>query len=364
MPPEALQRASFSELARWPDDQHQEALETFQRSAREMLDVGHGFKRHACYGGALQEWLPVCEAALVARDGRTFFEAWFQPLRVRDKGKPQGLFTGYYEPVAHGAKSWSPDFPVPLYAKPDDLIALAPAEAEVAGCAYGRRVNGEPKPYFTRGEIEAGALAGRGLEICYLESWVDAFFIQVQGSGRIILPDGCNLRLSYAAKNGRPYNGIGAVLLSRGIGTPATMSMQFLRSWMADHPDEMRSLLNTNQSFVFFQVTENPGNDLGAIGAAKVPLTLRRSLAVDRRYWMFGTPFWLETEYPAEAQRSDPVFAHLMIAQDTGSAIKGLARGDIYWGSGETAERIAGHMKAAGSMVALLPRPVAARLCP
>ncbi len=364
MPPEAVQRVSFSELAHWPDDDHQEALAALQHSAREMLADGHGFKRQARFGGTVQEWQPVCLAALAATDARAFFEAWFQPLRVHDECNPQGLFTGYYEPFAQGSLLPSANFPVPLYAKPDDLVAFSTEEAEVTGCAYGKRVNGHPKPYFSRGEIEAGALAGRGLEICYLASWTDAFFIHIQGSGRVVLGDGRQLRLSYAAKNGRPYTSIGAVLLAQGVGTPQTMSMQVLRQWLADHPKEARALLDQNTSFVFFRLTENLSDRLGAVGAAKVPLTPQRSLAVDRRYWMFGTPLWLETEFPPEAAETRQFFARLMIAQDTGSAIRGLARGDVYWGWGESAARAAGHMKSPGSMVALLPKALAARLCP
>ena len=205
---------------------------------------------------------------------------------------------------------------------------------------------------------------GRGLEICYLESWVDAFFMQVQGSGRIILPGGKVLRLSYAAKNGQPYTGIGSILLARGVGTKETMSMQFLRNWMADNPHEARALVWHNNSFVFFREVPVDDPQLGAIGAGKVNLTPLRSLAVDRSHWMFGTPLFIETHEPPEAAQVAVSFRHLMIAQDTGTAIKGVIRGDVYWGWGERAALNAGHMKSKGSMVALLPHEFAARLNP
>jgi membrane-bound lytic murein transglycosylase A len=362
--PEALRQIRFEDIADWAEDDHAAALAAFKRSAQEIITQGHGFQRQAVFGGARQDWLPICEAALVATDARVFFETQFTPWRVSDSENPQGLFTGYYEPEAEGRLAPDKRFDVPIYGKPDDLAAFTPEETQATGLSYGRRQSGAPSVYLTRQEIEGGALLGRGLEICYLESWVDAFFMHVQGSGRVILPGGQVLRLSYAAKNGQPYTGIGSVLLARGIGTTETMSMQFLRNWMADNSQAARTLLWQNNSFVFFR--EVPVNDpqLGAIGAAKVHLTPLRSLAVDRSYWMFGTPMFIETHEPPEAAHGAGLFQHLMIAQDTGTAIKGLIRGDVYWGWGERAALSAGHMKSMGGMVALLPQAVAARLIP
>ncbi|MDE2383633.1 MAG: MltA domain-containing protein [Alphaproteobacteria bacterium] len=362
--PERLRAITPAEIPGWREDDLAPALAAFQRSAIEILQTGHGFKRPAHFGGLKEEWLMVCDLALKASDPRTFFESQFQALEVSDTERPEGLFTGYYEPEAEGALAPSADFPVPIYARPDDLVAFAEDEAKATGLGYGRRVNGQPMPYFTRREIEGGALAGRGLEICFLKSWVDAFFIQVQGNGRVRLPDGQIIRLSYAAKNGRPYTGIGSVLLARGVGTRQTMSMQLLRQWMQDHPEEMRQLLWCNESFVFFRPTEISDSALGAIGAAKVNLTPLRSLAVDRTYWMFGTPLFVGTHEPPEAHGGARPFRHLMIAQDTGTAIRGLVRGDVYWGWGKNAALNAGHMKSPGSMVALLPKAVAKGLLP
>lgn len=327
-----LEPVSYEALTGWAADDHDTALAAFQRSAREIIDHGHGFKRPSRYGGTLEDWLTICEAALKARGGKIFFEKYFTPFRVHDRERPTGLFTGYYEPELKGSLVQSAAFPVPVYAKPEHIH----------------------QPFFTRREIEDGALKGRGLELCYVSSWVDAFFMHVQGNGRVVLPDGGIVRLSFAGKSGRSYTGIGSVLLKHGIGTPQTMSMQFLRDWMAANPDQMRALLWENESFIFFRVTEIEDAKLGAIGAAKVNLTPKRSLAVDRSVWAFGTPLFLETNEPPEA--GGGAFNRLMIAQDTGTAIRGSIRGDVYWGWGEEAEHKAGHMKSSGSMVALLPK--------
>jgi membrane-bound lytic murein transglycosylase A len=362
--PEALRQTGFENIAGWAEDDHAAALAAFKRSAQEILIHGHGFQREAAFGGTRQDWLPICEVAATARDARAFFENHCTPFRVGDGNASQGLFTGYYEPETEGRLAPDRRFCVPIYRKPDDLVAFAPEETQATNLSYGRRHNGKPFAYPTRKEIEDGALLGRGLEICYVESWVDAFFMHVQGSGRVILPGGKVLRLSYAAKNGQPYTGIGSVLLARGVGSKETMSMQFLRNWLADNQQEARRLLWQNSSFVFFREVPVDDPALGAIGAAKVNLTPLRSLAVDRSHWMFGTPLFIQTHGPPEAARGTMPFQHLMIAQDTGTAIKGLIRGDVYWGWGERAALNAGHMKSKGAMVALLPHAVAARLMP
>jgi len=362
--PEALRQTQFEDIAGWAEDDHAAALATFQRSAREVIAQGHGFRRQAAFGGGREDWLPICRAALEAEDARAYFENHFMPFRVSDSENPQGLFTGYYEPEAEGRLVPDKRFRVPVYGKPNDLVTFTSEEIQATGLSYGRWQSGAPSVYFTRKEIEDGALLGRGLEICYLESWIDAFFMHVQGSGRVNLPGGKVLRLSYAAKNGQPYTGIGSVLLARGIGTKENMSMQFLRNWMADNPHEARTLMWHNNSFVFFREVPVDDPALGAIGAAKVNLTPLRSLAVDRSHWMFGTPLFIQTHEPPEAAQGAVSFRHLMIAQDTGTAIKGLIRGDVYWGWGERAALNAGHMKSKGDMVALLPHAVAARLVP
>lgn len=351
---------SMASLPGWQHDDHKKALETFQSSCQEILTTAHGFKRLAKFGGELQDWKTLCEAALKTQAAKAFFENNFAAFKIHDPDRPQGLFTGYYEPEAEGSLTKTAQYQVPVYKKPQDLIALNETDQVKTGLAYGRLVNGSAEPYFTRKDIEQGALSNHGLEIVWLKSWVDAFFIHIQGSGRVKLPDGKIIRLAYAAKTGQPYTGIGHVLLEKNIGTKETMSMEFLRGWMKTHPKKARELMWNNKSYIFFRQIEVPAADLGALGAQQVNLTPLRSLAVDRSIWMFGTPMWIDTTTPPEAG-SKP-FQHLMIAQDTGTAIKGHVRGDVYWGWGDEASFNAGHMKSAGAMVVLLPKPVVARL--
>jgi len=336
---EAIQKVSFAEIRGWAQDDHGKALSAFQLSAQEILQKGHGFQRHSQFGGERKDWLDVCGMALASNDAQKFFESHFQPLKI---STDRSLFTGYYEPQVQGSLTRTDEFQVPLYSKPHDLIA--------------------GQNYFTRKEIEQGALKDRALEICFLRSWPEAYFIHIQGNGRVVLPQGKALRLSFAAKNGQAYKSIGQVLLARGIGSPQSMSMQFLLEWMKANADETRALLWENPSFIFFQASEVIDPDLGAIGAAKVPLTPLRSLAVDRSMWAFGTPLFLNTHRPPEA--GGAIFGQLMIAQDTGSAIKGIQRGDVYWGWGGKAALNAGHMKSTGEMIALLPKLLANRLAP
>jgi membrane-bound lytic murein transglycosylase A len=338
------------------------ALAAFRLQAGEILAHGAGFARPVVFGGRREDWLPVCREALKATDPHGFFATSFRAYRVHAKDCPQGLFTGYYEPEAEGSRLPGADYLVPIYRKPPDLLAFSADEEQTTGLKYGRRINNVPQPYLERKAIEQGALAGQGLELCWLKSWVEAFFIHIQGSGRVRLPDGKTLRLSYAAKSGLPYTGVGGVLADRGILTRETMSMQTVKAWMAANPGEARDLTWLNKSFVFFREIAVEDETLGAVGAARVNLTPLRSMAVDRSSWMFGTPFWIETSYPPEAGRSPSSLSRLMIAQDTGSAIKGVVRGDFYWGWGEEAALIAGHMKSAGRMTVLLPLAVCDRL--
>ena len=348
----------FDRITSWSQAGFDLSLAAFQRSAAEILSKGSGFGRAPTYAGALEDWVPTCKAAIEAGDARAFFESHFAAFVIHDTERPQGLFTGYYEPLVEGTRHAHPEFPVPVYRKPADLVTFSPEEAKQTGLAYGRRRNGKAEGYDTRQMIEEGVLRDQGLEICWLKDWTDAFFMHIQGSGRMKLAEGGEIRLAYAGKTGQPYTGIGGVLLTRGVGTPDTMSMQMLRGWMKDHPAEARSLMWNNKSYVFFQEIAVTDPNLGAIGAAKVNLTPLRSLAVDRRHWMFGTPIFLETTTPPETPGGAKPFVELMIAQDTGTAIKGLVRGDVYWGWGEEQAHIAGHMKSPGKMTVLLPHAV------
>ena len=357
-PNSVLRPTQFDKISGWLADDHEAARKTFKRSYEEMKNTAHGFKRAALFGGKLENWLSIHEPAFESKNPREFFEQYFIPCEVRDFARPEGLFTGYYEPEAEGSLKQEGEFQVPIYRKPPELISLDTESQKTTGLSYGIMRNSNAHGFSTREEIEKGALSGRGLEIVWLKSWVDAFFIHIQGSGRIKLQNGNVIRLAYAAKNGQPYTSIGGVLLKRGVATPKTMSMQVLRDWMAANPDEARALMWSNKSFIFFRDIEVPNNSLGALGAQQVNLTPLRSLAVDRSIWMYGTPMWLNTTTPPESLGGAMPFKHLMIAQDTGTAIKGYARGDVYWGWGEDAAFSAGHMKSPGQMIALLPNAV------
>lgn len=352
----------FADLHGWHGHDHDAARQTFRRSCREMLEQGASFRRPVRFGGSPSSWRNTCLAAFEAGEARAFFEDLFRPYLVRDPQLPDGLFTGYFEPEVEGSRSRSATFHVPLYRRPPDLVSFQDQDVEHGGPAYGRLVDGKRQAYFTRQQIEEGALEGQGLEIVWLKDWADAFFIQVQGSGRVTLSEGGMLRISYAAKSGHPYTGIGGLLVQRGVLPEHAMSMQAIRAWMVKQPREARALMWENKSFVFFREVELEDPELGALGAQHVQLTPLRSLAVDRSIWMFGTPVWLDTAAPSgEAYQMTP-FRQLLIAQDTGSAIKGMARGDIYWGFGEPAAKIAGPMKSAGRMTVLIPRDVVEEL--
>jgi len=363
-----LARATFEavriqSLDGWRDDDHEAALAAFRRSCQEIISHGRAFSRQIKYGGARADWLSVCRKAAKTSDARKFFESEMTPLRVNDTERPGGLFTGYFEPEALGSRTPSKEFSVPIYAKPADLLPFNEKEKKATGgLAYGRFVDGKPQPYYTRREIEQGALKDRGLEIVWVRYWSDAFFIQVQGSARIRFTDGSSMRLAYSAKNGLPYTAIGGVLVERGEVAKEKLSMQAILAWMRKDHKAARELMWENKSFVFFRELELPEPELGAPGAQTVQLTPLRSLAVDRSLWAFGTPVWVDSYQPDADGGKGPIFRRLMIAQDTGTAIKGAVRGDVYWGWGVEAARTAGHMKSEGSMVVLLPKTLARKL--
>ena len=358
----SLERISFAELEGWPCTAIDGALDAFRRSCRDILDHGRRFSHEASFGGSRSSWLDTCREGLAAEDARLFFEARFRPYRVVDRQRPEGLFTGYFEPQVEGSRSALSIFNVPIYSRPPDLVSFTEEERQASGLIYGRRINGKAMPYHTRQQIEEGALAGQAREIVYLKDWADAFFIHIQGSGRVLLEDGSTLRLTYDGKSGLPYTAIGSLLVQQGAFSHGEMSMQSIRRWMAKHPREARSLMWQNQSFIFFREVQLERQELGALGAQHVQLTPRVSLAIDRSVWMLGTPVWLDTTVPAGDEASMTSFRNLLIAQDTGSAIKGFARGDVYWGSGDAAARIAGPMKSTGRMTVLLPHAVADEL--
>jgi membrane-bound lytic murein transglycosylase A len=366
-PPEPLRLAdtqlepiTWSEVGGWAGEDHRAAFATFLASCQPFLRVKRTTDERAVYKAL---WLLCRKARSVnparARDARAFFEENFRPVRINRLGESQGFLTGYYEPVVQGSRFPNPEFHVPLYRRPRDLLAAGHAPGAAGfpnkGVPVGRRDDkGELVPYFDRGEIEAGALDGRGLEICWLRDPFDVLNIQIQGSGRVILEDGTLLRINYDAHNGHPYTAVGRILIERNLVAREEMSMQRIRDWMKANPDEAPKLRATNRSYVFFRIT-GLGSEREPPGAQGVPLTPGRSIAVDKLH-VYGTPFFIAADLPIESARPVTPFRRLMIAQDTGSAIIGPARADLYFGAGDAAGRVAGRIRHPGTFVMLLPR--------
>jgi membrane-bound lytic murein transglycosylase A len=340
-----IEPLSFSTLAGWTDDDHAVAFDTFLKSCRAIVNGTRAMRSARPFYGAL---FKVCERAVAAgqldRDhARAFFESNFKPVRVTPAGQTAGFFTGYYETEVDGSRFPSDEYTIPIYAAPAETV---------------RRHQSKVFSDLDRTRIEDGALAGKELEICYIKNPVDAFFAQIQGSTRVKLDNGKLLRLNYIASNGMPYTPVGKFLIDRGIVSKEEMSMDKIREFMEANPDEGKDLRRKNRSFVFFQETPLGTHD-ECIGAQGVPLTPGRSLAVDKRIHIYGTPIWIDAELPIESEKPETKFRHLLFAQDTGSAIVGPARADIYFGHGEEISHIAGRIKQNGQFVMLAPKSVA-----
>ena len=289
--------------------------------------------------GRVGAWRVLCEAAatLLPKDdaaARQFFETSFIPLAVADYGASEGLFTGYYEIELNGSRQRQGHYQTPIYRRPSEPGAAT---------------------RYSRAEIEDGALAGRGLELLWVDDPIDAFFLEIQGSGRVRLKDGGTVRVGYDGQNGQPYVPVGRLLVERGIMPRSQATMMAIRDWMSQHPEAGAALRRENPSYVFFR--ELSGD--GPIGAEGVVLTAERSLAVDRAFIALGVPIWLEAD---ERFASADSVRRLVVAQDIGGAIKGPVRGDLFWGTGSAAASRAGVMNARGRYYLLLPRVVAERL--
>jgi membrane-bound lytic murein transglycosylase A len=363
VPELGLRPVAFERLAGWSEDDPRAALAAFRRSCAKLRSAGKGPMGPEPVFGSVDDWLTVCAAAdqpasaASAPSARQFFETWFQPYQVTDRGASEGLFTGYYEPVLNGSRSPGPLYPVALHAPPPDLlrIDLGRFNPELAGYAiYGRVEGRDFVPYHSRAEIEGGALAGRELELLWVDDPIAKFFLQIQGSGQVRLDDGAVVRVGYATQNGHPYRAIGRDLIEIGALTRDEVSLQTIRAWLQAHPKDAAAIMARNRSYIFFQEHPELAAADGPLGAQGVPLTAGRSLAVDRRYIPLGVPLWLETSVPAPEGLAP--LRRLMVAQDTGGAIKGVVRGDVFWGGGERAEAIAGRMKGRGQYAVLLPR--------
>jgi membrane-bound lytic murein transglycosylase A len=355
-----LEPVKWADLEGWAADDHLAAFTTFQVSCRPFLAA----KRPRDTRPVSLALSEVCQRAAGVRpakaaEARAFFEDNFRPVRIARLGETEGFLTGYYEPIVEGSRFPNPEFHVPLYRRPRDLVAAGHKPGAEGfpnkGALVGRRnEKNEIVPYHDRGAIEDGALDGQRLEICWLRDPFEALSISIQGSARVILEDGTPLRVNYDAHNGYPYTAVGRVLIERNHIPREEMSMQRIREWMSVNPIEAREVRHTNRSFVFFRITglSNEGEPAGAQGVALTPL---RSIAVDKIH-VYGTPFYIEANLPIDSAKPTTPFRRLMIAQDTGSAIVGPARADLYWGAGPDAGRIAGRIRHAGRFVMLLPR--------
>ena len=346
-------------LPGWNNDKVLNAFPALQKSCRSILkklnrrqSSKKKLKKHS-------SWQNVCDQITTNSFGedsfREFLKSKFNAYQIRYRGSDEGLFTGYYEPTLDGSLKLSREYKTPIYPKPTDLIHVNLGEWKESlnnSRILGRVVGNKLKPYFSRSDISKGALDREITPILWLKSEIDAFFLHIQGSGRVVLPDGEVYRLGYAGKNGRKYYPIGRYLLEIGAIPKENISMQSIKKWLRENPGKKKDVMNMNPSYVFFRKLN--GKD-GPIGAQGVVLTSGRSLAVDRHYSKLGAPVWLSANFEDEEGKK---LQRLMVAQDTGGAIKGPIRGDVFWGSGKIAERLAGIMKAKGSMYVFYPKSI------
>jgi membrane-bound lytic murein transglycosylase A len=366
MPGTQYAPVQWSDLRGWTDDDHLAAFRTFlvsckaitaTRPAKAPDDKALNDK---ALGQSLRE---PCRAAAAmkntdAAQAKSFFEHQFAPIRLSKIEDLQGFVTGYYEPIVDGARERSEIYNVPVYRRPSNLFVRGQSQATLSMPNNGQvfRKIGRRKlvPYYDRGEIEDGAIAGRGLEVAWLKSQTDLLFLQIQGSARVKLAEGGTLRLNYEAHNGYPYTPVGRVLIDRGIVPREQMSMQRIRQWMEDNPGGASELRRQNRSYVFMRKVDLGEND-EAVGAQSVPLTAWRSIAVDSKLHVYGTPFHIDGDLPIASEKPAP-FARLMIAQDTGSAIVGPARADLYFGAGAEAAKVAGRLRHPAQFAMLVPK--------
>jgi membrane-bound lytic murein transglycosylase A len=337
-----LETIEWGEIDGWGEDNHATAFRAFLKSCKTVIVGTSSPHAGQPFFTALQS---VCRRALKTprRDraaARIFFEKNFRPMRIARLGVGFGFLTGYYEPIIEGSRVKSAEFNVPLYRMPGEVAKREP----------GTR-------YYDRAAIEDGVLAGRKLEICWLKDPTDLFFAQIQGSARVKLEDGSVLRLNYSGHNGWPYTAIGRILIDREIVPKEEMSMDRIREWIEANPKEGKELRRRNRSYVFFRETglsefEEP------VGAQGISLIPGRSIAVDKSFHVYGTPFFIEAELPIDGENSENNFGRLMIAQDTGSAIRGPARADLYFGSGNGPAHVAGRIRHPGQFTILIPREI------
>jgi len=357
---------SWSKLKGWENESLANAWPAFEQSCIALSNKS-------------EQWQRICTQVRSLEDApdeqrRAFLRSEFIPHRVNpEPDNRDGLITGYYEPLLQGSRKRDARFRYAIYGKPDDLLEvdLGDVYPDLAGRRLRGRLEGNRVvPYFSREEIQHGSKPLKGKELLWVDDPVALFFLHIQGSGVVRLRDGSLVGVGYADQNGYPYKAIGAALVAEDEIPRDKLSLQSIRTWLHDNPDKAETLMNSNPSFVFFQLR----NDVkqGPIGSLGVPLTSERSIAVDRKYISLGLPVWLETTVPeiqdeavsaatgdskTEKPEKEEPFSHLVFAQDTGGAISGAARADLFWGRGQMAEEYAGRMKQPGKLFVLLPRP-------
>jgi membrane-bound lytic murein transglycosylase A len=352
---------TFAELPGWAQDDHLAAFQVFLKSCeRVVANAERAPEDSKAPQRPPRVLVAVCRGAVGAAGdidkdkARAFFEASFTPNAVVKKGQP-GLLTGYYEPLLQGSRTREGSYQTPIYKRPADLVNVVDDTRRGAlkpgALTHVRKTATGTEPYYTRAQIEAGALKGRGLELLYFADPVDVFFMQIQGSGRVKLTDGTTVRVHYDGKNGHPYSSIGRYLTEKALFAADRMSMSALAAWLRAEPERGKLVMWQNTSYVFFrEIKDETGAPLGAM---RVPLTPQRSLAIDTAYHALGTPIYISVPTMKHVPKAAP-FNRLMVA-DVGSAIRGRERGDIYFGSGEVAGKFASSTKHPGRFFVLLP---------
>ena len=353
---------SFDDIPGWAEDDHGAALGAFHKSALTMQEGAPKSRGLGINGDMLRQtakWLLTLDEGILGKEARYFFEDHFVPRLVKPAREAstnrRGFVTGYYEPEVRGSRTQSAQYNAPLLKRPRDLVRVADVPDDQIPedwnpeIRFARQSQNGISLYDDRAAISSGSIDDQDLAFVYLEDPVDAFFIHIQGSARIRLDDDTIMRVSYAAKSGHDYTPIGRVLIDRGEIAREDMSMEAIRNWLWAHPEQQNDIMWRNRSFIFFDEITNLDPTEGPVGAGKVPLTPFRSLAVDRTLHTYGCPIFVNADL-------DDGFRHLMIAQDTGSAIVGPARGDIYFGSGDEAEKIAGAVQHSADFFLLWPK--------
>ncbi|MBP9752821.1 MAG: MltA domain-containing protein [Proteobacteria bacterium] len=331
-----LQEVSFEELSNFKNDSLKDVLPALQKSCAIFLKYPNKTYLKGQEKGSFKDWGPFCKCILnhnnlSSSELRSVIQKYLKPYKAyTNHGEDQGVFTGYFEPLLRGSFKQHGKFQTPLYRKPNGALA-----------------------YLSRAEIVAGALNNKGLEIVFVDDSIDAFFFQIQGSGRVQLENGEILRLAYDSGNKKPYTAIGKVLIDKGylVRGKDTISMQTIVKWLKENKDKAEDVMSTNESYVFFKEAKNFKDHEGPKGAHGVPLTCKRSIAIDSSHISYGTPLWVDL-----FDENLKNIKHLMVAQDTGGAIKGPIRGDYFWGYGISAKECAGVMNARGAYYLLLPK--------